>query len=146
MILKKSLVNDALVKLGMGQSESLTGYSGTSFADVLAALEEMMAQYKGIGWDINYQFATPWDSGDDVTPSGNQDSMIDLVWKSAVTSNLAVRIAPYFEVTPSAAVQAEAQNGELQMMAYFTRTPDKKPAMGIGIIGSGNLVKKGFYF
>ncbi|WP_343529301.1 packaged DNA stabilization gp4 family protein [Yokenella regensburgei] len=146
MITKQALCDAALGKIGMGRGESLTGYSGTTFSDSLKELEAMMAEWQGKGWDLCYQFSTPDRADSDAGPHPNQDSMIELRWKSVVTSNLAVRLCNLFEIPVSQNLGTEAYNGTLQLGIHFVNVPKKSAANGTdavyGLIGSGNYAKK----
>lgn len=146
MITKQELCDAALGKMGMGRGESLTGISGVTLADSLKELESMMAEWQGKGWDLDYQFSTPDRSQSDAGPLPGQDSMISLRWKSAVTSNLAVRLCLLFDIPVSQNLGTEAYNGELQLAVYFVKVPKKSDANGTGaaygLIGSGNYAKK----
>ncbi|HHA2025514.1 TPA: packaged DNA stabilization gp4 family protein [Enterobacter ludwigii] len=146
MITKQELCDAALAKMSMGRGESLTGFSGVTLSDSLKELEAMMAEWEGRGWDLMYQFSAPDRSESDAGPLPNQDSMISLRWKSAVTSNLGVRLCLLFDIPVSSNLATEAYNGELQLGVYFVKVPKKSAAGGTGaaygLIGSGNYAKK----
>lgn len=146
MITKQELCDAALGKMGMGRGEALTGFSGVTLADALKELEAMMADWQGKDWDLNYQYSAPDRSESDAGPLPGQDSMISLRWKSAVTSNLAVRLCSMFEIPVPVGTATEAYNGTLQLGIYFINVPNKSAAAGTGaaygLIGAGNYAKK----
>lgn len=146
MMTKQELCDAALGKMGIGRGESLTGFSGVTLADSLKELEAMMAEWQGNGWDLDYQYTTPDRADGDAGPLPNQDSWLSLRWKSAVTSNLAVRLCLLFEIPVSSNLAAEAYNGTLQLSIHFVKVPKKSGVNGTGaaygLTGSGNYAKK----
>lgn len=94
---KGDLVLAALRKIGIASNATLTDVEPQSVEDGVNDLEMMMAEWfqNGNGIDAGYVFTpddTPVDPGD---LHGMKTSSL-----SAVTHNLAVRIAPDYEVEP----------------------------------------------
>nr|WP_319552448.1 packaged DNA stabilization gp4 family protein [uncultured Vibrio sp.] len=134
---KGELVLAALRKLGVASSATLTDVEPESMQDAIQDLESMMAEWydDGNGIDVGYILADettdePYD-GDD---HGMPQSAV-----SAVYHNLAVRIAPDYEMTASAKVVATARKGKDKLIGKSVLSKTKKAAYPSRMpIGSGN--------
>lgn len=120
---KGDLVNAALRKLGIASDATLTDVEPQSVIDGVDDLEVMMADWyqDGSGIITGYRFApddTPVDAGDE---HGLSNSEI-----SAVTHNLALRIAPDYGVTPTQKLMTTARYGKEQLVRKSAMSRAKK--------------------
>ncbi|MCK1966868.1 packaged DNA stabilization gp4 family protein [Franconibacter sp. IITDAS19] len=135
---KGDLVNTALRKLGVASDATLTDVEPQSVEDAVLDLEMMMSEWyqDGAGIDAGYSFAT-----DEPPMDGDEHGMKPSA-VSAVVHNLAIRIAPDYEIEPSAKIVTTARYGkELLYKVTALKRAEKAGAMGYPNrmpVGSGN--------
>lgn len=142
---KGDLVLAALRKLGVASNASLTDVEPQSMEDGVNDLEMMMAEwleggYNTPGIDAGYIF-----SADDVAPDPGDAHGLETGKLSAVFHNLAVRIAPDYEVEPNAKIITTARYGKerLLKLSAMSRANDVKCKSGYPNrmpVGSGNRI------
>ncbi len=134
---KGELVLAALRKLGVASNATLTDVEPESMQDGIQDLESMMSEWydDGNGIDVGYIFADetteePYD-GDD---HGMSQSVV-----SAIYHNLAVRIAPDYEIAASTKVVATARYGKDKLVGKSVLSKTAKAAYPSRMpTGSGN--------
>lgn len=133
---KGDIVRAALRKLGVASDATLTDAEPQSMQDGVEDLELMMAEWyqDGKGIITGYVF-----SADDEPPLDGDSHGMKASSVSAVMHNLALRIAPDYEVEPSAKIVTTARYGKellykLSATSRAKRTgyPSRMP------VGSGN--------
>ncbi len=138
---KSDLVLAALRKIGIASDATLTDVEPQSAEDGVNDLEMMMAEWRedpARGIDIGYVFAPegePVDQGD--------DHGLKLAYISAVVHNLALRIAPDYEVEPTVKVVNTARYGKEMLVKSTAAARAKRAKHEAGYpnrmpIGSGN--------
>lgn len=140
---KGDLVRAALRKIGIASNATLTDVEPQSVEDGVNDLEMMMAEWRedpAAGIDIGYQFAADGEPAMDGDDHGLKTAHL-----SAVYHNLALRIAPDYEIEPLAKVVATARYGKEQLVKSSALTRAKKVYREAGYsnrmpIGSGNRI------
>ena len=140
---KGGLVNAALRKLGIASNATLTDIEPQSVEDAVNDLEMMMAEWlEGDeltpGIDVGYIF-----SADGVAPDPGDEHGLGTGKLSAVFHNLAIRIAPDYEVEPNAKVISTARYGKERLIKLSAMSRAKSAKCKSGYpnrmpIGSGN--------
>lgn len=140
---KGDLVTAALRKLGIASNATLTDVEPQSMEDAVNDLEMMMAEWlEGSeltpGIDAGYIFAA-----DGVAPDPGDEHGLETGKLSAVFHNLAIRIAPDYEVEPNAKVINTARYGKERLikLSAMSRAASAKCKSGYPSrmpIGSGN--------
>ncbi|CAI2068228.1 packaged DNA stabilization gp4 family protein [Serratia quinivorans] len=140
---KGDLVLAALRKIGIASNATLTDVEPQSVEDGVNDLEMMMAEWRedpAVGIDIGYQFAAegePAEVGD--------DHGLKTAHLSAVYHNLAVRIAPDYQIEPMPKVVTTARYGKELLVKSSALKRAKKVYRDAGYpnrmpIGSGNRI------
>lgn len=139
MSTKGDLVLAALRKLGIASDATLTDVEPQSVEDAVNDLEMMMAEWyqDGAGIITGYVF-----SSEDNPPATGDEHGMRSSKVSAVVFNLAVRIAPDYNIDPNSKIVMSARNGKelLYKSTALTRAessgrlcyPNRMP------VGSGN--------
>ncbi|MGQ5792140.1 packaged DNA stabilization gp4 family protein [Serratia sp. IR-2025] len=140
---KGDLVLAALRKIGIASNATLTDVEPQSVEDGVNDLEMMMAEWRedpAVGIDVGYLFA------DDGEPAAdNEEHGLKTAYLSAVYHNLALRIAPDYQVEPLAKVVTTARYGKELLIKSSALTRAKKVYREAGYpnrmpIGSGNRI------
>lgn len=140
---KGDLVLAALRKIGIASNATLTDVEPQSVEDGVNDLEMMMAEWRedpAAGIDIGYQFAA-----DGKQAMDGDDHGLKTVHLSAVYHNLALRIAPDYEIEPRAKVVTTARYGKELLVKSSALKRAKKVYREAGYpnrmpIGSGNRI------
>ncbi|MDU4687444.1 MAG: packaged DNA stabilization gp4 family protein [Serratia marcescens] len=140
---KGDLVLAALRKIGIASNATLTDVEPQSVEDGVNDLEMMMAEWRedpAVGIDIGYQFAADGEPAVDGDDHGLKTAHL-----SAVYHNLALRIAPDYEVEPLAKVVTTARYGKELLVKSSALARAKKVYREAGYpnrmpIGSGNRI------
>lgn len=133
---KGDIVRAALRKLGVASDATLTDVEPQSMQDAVEDLEMMMAEWHqdGKGIITGYIFSgsdTPTSDGD---AHGIRDNAI-----SSVMYNLAIRIAPDYEVEPAAKIVTTARHGKEQLYKFSAVSRAKRAGYPSRMpTGSGN--------
>lgn len=140
---KGDLVRAALRKIGIASNATLTDVEPQSVEDGVNDLEMMMAEWRedpAAGIDIGYQFAPDGEPAMDGDDHGLKTAHL-----SAVYHNLALRIAPDYEIEPLAKVVTTARYGKELLVKSSALKRAKKVYREAGYpnrmpIGSGNRI------
>ncbi|EPR9346130.1 packaged DNA stabilization gp4 family protein [Serratia marcescens] len=140
---KGDLVLAALRKIGIASNATLTDVEPQSVEDGVNDLEMMMAEWRedpAVGIDIGYQFAADGEPAMDGDDHGLKTAHL-----SAVYHNLALRIAPDYEIEPLAKVVTTARYGKELLVKSSALTRAKKVYREAGYpnrmpLGSGNRI------
>lgn len=140
---KGDLVLAALRKIGIASNATLTDVEPQSVEDGVNDLEMMMAEWRedpAAGIDIGYQFAAEGEPAMDGDYHGLKTAHL-----SAVYHNLALRIAPDYEIAPGAKVVTTARYGKELLVKSSAMKRAKKVYREAGYpnrmpIGSGNRI------
>ncbi|MDX7487200.1 packaged DNA stabilization gp4 family protein [Serratia marcescens] len=140
---KGDLVLAALRKIGIASNATLTDVEPQSVEDGVNDLEMMMAEWRedpAAGIDIGYRFAA-----DDEPAMVGDDHGLKTAHLSAVYHNLALRIAPDYEIEPLAKVVTTARYGKELLVKSSALKRAKKVYREAGYpnrmpIGSGNRI------
>ncbi|MBT0729517.1 packaged DNA stabilization gp4 family protein [Rosenbergiella nectarea] len=110
---KGDIVRVALRKLGIASDATLTDVEPQSMEDGVNDLEMMMAEWyqDGRGIITGYTFAN-----DEDPPAEGDDHTMQSSSISAVVHNLALRIAPDYQVTPTDKIITTARYGKERLM------------------------------
>lgn len=107
---------------------------------VLRKLDDLMAEWLGIGIDVGYLF--PATSGDS---TGADDSGLADVPVNAVATNLAVEICPLFGKEPSIRLSKNAERSMNALITHVYVIPDMSPGGNLPV-GTGNRNSGRTYF
>ncbi|CAI1024097.1 packaged DNA stabilization gp4 family protein [Serratia ficaria] len=140
---KGDLVLAALRKIGIASNATLTDVEPQSVEDGVNDLEMMMAEWRedpAVGIDIGYQFAAEGEPAMDGDDHGLKTAHL-----SAVYHNLAMRIAPDYQIEPLQKVATTARYGKELLVKSSALTRAKKVYRDAGYpnrmpIGSGNRI------
>lgn len=135
---KGDLVRAALRKLGLASDATLTDVEPQSMQDGVNDLESMMADWydDGSGIDVGYIFTDP-----EFPPAEGDDHGMPESAVSAVYHNLAVRIAPDYQIAALPKVVAVARNGKERLTGKAVLSKGKRaPYPSRMPIGSGNSI------
>ncbi|MGL9737457.1 packaged DNA stabilization gp4 family protein [Serratia sp. (in: enterobacteria)] len=141
---KGDLVLAALRKIGIASNATITDVEPQSVEDGVNDLEMMMAEWRedpAGGIDIGYQFAVDGEPAMD-----GEDHGLKTAHLSAVYHNLALRIAPDYEIEPLAKVVTTARYGKELLVKSSALKRAKKVYREAGYpnrmpIGSGNRIQ-----
>lgn len=118
---KKSLIDRAFSNIGI--ASYTFDISPDEYQDALTRLDDMMAEWDGIGIRLGYVLPANEVPSDPADESGVADYTI-----TAISSNLAIRIAPMFGKTVSPDVYKMAAKGyDNMLISTFSPVPMKYP-------------------
>lgn len=117
---KGDLVLKALRKAGLYSDATLTDAEPQSVQDNLHDLEDMMAQWKVKGIDLDYQFV---DSDNDEHPMPDDDSGIPAWANDAVSLKLAINFCLDNVIQPSDALLTAADAAYQSLCIALTKVP-----------------------
>lgn len=139
-LLKSDLINGAYSQLRI--SGLTVSPSPANNATAISRLESMMHEWRGIGYDIGYNFTE--------TPNTGDDANVDLKFQFAVETSLAIRLCPDFgKDIPQALLlnNSKALSSMANMVAIRKQTgyPSRMPVgkgNNVGIANFGNYFVK----
>lgn len=141
---KGEIVLKALRKAGLYSDATLTDAVPQDVEDALHDLEDMMAQWKVKGIDLDYQFA---DSDNDEHPMPDDDSGIPSWAADAVSLKLAINLCMDHVIQPSDSLLTAAESAYQSVCIALTKVPSlqRRNDMPTGAGNRGVFSSNRFY-